>query len=157
MDFLPIIIGAFAAIIIMYFIMYILGKASYRRDFEKRRRRMNDPNNPNRCFSKLIKELWYEHLYLEQLENSDIPDKYLKTVLLSGFRNDNINSYSFFFNPPKEGPWMNNFIRIVGTSKKLSDNPEKWEKDFSGLERTTLGLQKIAKGEIEGLYDEENK
>ena len=106
--------------------------------------------------NKIVGKLMYRYyVTLEQLGNSDIPDENLKVVNLAG--NKNSKAYHFFFNPPKDGPWMNNFIRIVGMAKKISDYPERWDKDFEGLVDITNGLQKIVKGEIEGLYDEENK
>lgn len=49
------------------------------------------------------------------------------------------------------------FYSYHRNDKKISDNPERWAKDFEGLVDITNGLQKIVKGEIIGLYDEENR
>jgi hypothetical protein len=105
---------------------------------------------------RILKELVYRHyLTFEQLENSDIPDSNLRVISLGGFyKND--SGHTFIFSPRKDdSPWLSNYIRIIGESEKLVEM--KWDKNFEELEKITLGMRKIVKGEIEGLYSEENR
>ena len=117
---------------------------------------------------RIVEKLLYKYyLTLEQLRNSDIPDRNLRNVDFSGLKNAREesnkstyvlrNGYNFIFVPPRDEPLMNNYIHIIGHARKLSDEPERWEKNFEGLEDMTHRLHKITNGRIEDLYKEENR
>ena len=105
---------------------------------------------------RIVEELVLESLYLKEFENIGIPDKNLYVARLGGWYK-NGESYDLFFNPPRGGPCgMDSIIHIIGQTKKVSVNPERWEKDFPSLENIALDLNKVVKGDIGGLYEKEN-
>jgi hypothetical protein len=98
----------------------------------------------------IVPYLTVESLSLEELQKSDIPDAYLKSIALGGFKNNIVYVLLFGLKPFNQ-------IHVLMDPRKISDKPEKWAKNFADLEDTAKGLQKIVSGRIEDLDDEKNK
>ena len=114
------------------------------------------PKKPVEVFhsseKKVLRTLSYQNLTVEEFRNSNIPDDNLSSAWVMGLKDK--PSYNFVFASTEGGPEVNSYIKVIGETKKVSEKPERWEKNYLGLKNTVEGLQRIVKGEREEINED---